>query len=101
MHSWTDAISMTRRLTTNVSNMTKRSSLPRAAKLRAIARIKVHCPPCSNSLWERLPNDLQDDIKEIATKAWARETMRHVHVELLQRAYDRKAVAAAAAAAAR
>jgi hypothetical protein len=70
--------------------MSSRPSLPRAAKVRALAKLRVQCPPLYTNHFERLPGHLQTRIKEEAAEKWSREQMRKVHVQLLERAVDHK-----------
>lgn len=74
--------------------MNNYTSLPRSAKVRAHARLRVHCPPCYTNHWDRLPSHLQTHIKELAAEAFSRQQMRKVHVQLLERACDQKRLVA-------
>jgi hypothetical protein len=70
--------------------MSSRPSLPRASKVRALAKLRVHCPPLFINLWDRLPGNLQTRIKEMAVEDFCREQTRKVHVQLLLDAHERK-----------
>jgi hypothetical protein len=70
--------------------MSNRPSLPLAAQVRALAKLRVHCPPLYTNHFKRLPGHLQTRVKEEAAEKWSCEQMRKVHVQLLERAVDHK-----------
>lgn len=53
---------------------------PRAAKVKANARIRVYCPPATISLWDSLPTHLQAHIRALAAEMHA----RHVYPTVIQ-----------------
>jgi hypothetical protein len=63
----------------------------RAAKNKALARLRVHCPPATINLWDSLPTHLQAHKRALAAETNLRDNYPTIAQDAVVAAFTRKA----------